>query len=305
MARQRLMRGDMGKRSAHSSRRAGFIDHLRRTTRRCPQQHRAPAGGSDFLRGRPLSRSTRRASPAPGSGGRAAACRREKPDNSSRQPRPAAPVRGLRPRRARLVLGVKVPNPRSSTRSPRASPAPISLKRTPTASRDVEPVDSWVRDSEPLYQFRSGHGGLAAVFSSAHTLEYETAQPGRRIRSGYSAARSGSPQRHLDRRAIEPARHQAILEFSFSCQFADQDDAGDRQYQDHDKTHQRGSLPRVLIPCAAFVHSALPPARPETVARILAPMRRLHQGASIGEHRRARRGLTAVIRARQRDPFRQ
>ena len=77
-----------------------------------------------------------------------------------------------------------------------------------------------------------------------------------------------------------------------------------RKHQDHDKPHQRGGLPRVVIPCAAFVHIALPPARPETVARHIcaaAPS----AATSAGEYRRALRGLTAAIEPGSTAPFRQ
>ena len=152
---------------------AGGLRNGRRSDHSAVSATTPSAGrGLTALRRRPLSCSTCRSSPTPSSGARAAACRREKRDNSSRQSRPRRRSRGLRPRRARLVLGVKVPNPRSSTRSPRASPAAISLKRISTASAMSRWwMDGWAAASRRISSGRSmtGRDRLAFLprFSSA------------------------------------------------------------------------------------------------------------------------------------------
>src|SRR5438552_858633 len=48
-----------------------------------------------------------------------------------------------------------------------------------------------------------------------------------------------TPQRHLDRGAIVPPRHKAILDPGGAADLAHQHDAGDRQNQNDDETHQR------------------------------------------------------------------
>jgi hypothetical protein len=210
-------------------------------------------------------------------------------------------VRGLRPRRARLVLGVKVPNPRSSTRSPRASPAPISLKRTPTASAmSSRWIDGCATASRRISSDRVMAGW---PLSSRRRIPSNMRRRSREGESGPPTRQHGQGRRNGTSIGAQLSRPD--IEFSFSCQFADQDDAGDRQYQDHDKTHQRGSLPRVLIPCAAFVHSALPSGppgngRPDISADAPPASGCLHRGAPAGSSRINRRHPS-----RQHDPFRQ
>jgi hypothetical protein len=64
-------------------------------------------------------------------------------------------------------------------------------------------------------------------------------------------------QRHLDRSAIAPARHQAIFQAGLLGEFAHQHDPGNHQDQDHDEAHQRcrPALGIVVIPCAMLPHS--------------------------------------------------
>ena len=81
------------------------------------------------------------------------------------------------------------------------------------------------------------------------------------------------PHRRLDRDAIVPSRHQAILDSHCPADFAYQHDPGDRQHQDNDKAHQGSStaLRVFMIFLAAARHPGWPRDDASAASRLAAP----------------------------------